>query len=200
MHTPRALLLTLAVTVLPASALAESYTFAVPEKFINLTFESRMDIEDILGSTNSLTGTLQKDAQGLWNYRLEVPVASLKTGIALRDEHLRSPGWLDAEKFPTLVFEGKTAKSLGKGRFELAGTFTLRGQSKPLKLVVETQAIPKAQAEKAGLGPENWLRVRGQFTLKLSDFGVKIPDMAVAKVNDLWTVKLSVFAKEVAAP
>ena len=46
-----------------------------------------------------------------------------------------------------------------------------------------------------GLAEGDWLRVRGQFTVKLSDFGIKVPAMAATKVNDAWTVKVSVFGK-----
>jgi hypothetical protein len=55
--------------------------------------------------------------------------------------------------------------------------------------------IPSAQGTKLGLAEGDWLRVRSQFTLRLSDFGIQVPAMAAAKVNDQWTVKVSVFGK-----
>ncbi|MBM4373269.1 MAG: hypothetical protein FJ098_16555 [Deltaproteobacteria bacterium] len=45
------------------------------------------------------------------------------------------------------------------------------------------------------MGKVAWVRIRGEFQVRLSDFGVTIPAMAAAKVNDLWTVRVSLFGK-----
>ena len=50
-----------------------------------------------------------------------------------------------------------------------------------------------AEAEKAGLGSGEWLRVSTSFDVKLSDFGIAIPGMAAAKVNDTWKVTVQAF-------
>jgi polyisoprenoid-binding protein YceI len=175
---------------------AKDYTFEVPEKFVNITFESQMDVEDILGSTNKASGHLKWDCKEAASFKVAVPVASLNTGIALRDEHLRSEHWLDAGKHPEIVFEGSTVKKISDSKFQVTGTLTVHGVTKPLSLEVDLKKIPLEVAKKQGMGDSKWLRLRGSFQVKLSDHGVKIPDMAAAKVNDVWTVKFSVFAQE----
>jgi len=60
---------------------------------------------------------------------------------------------------------------------------------------VNLKKIPAAKASAIGLGDGDAIRVRGEFTLKLSDFGIVVPGMAAAKVNDEWTVKISLFGK-----
>ncbi len=183
-----------ALLLVPAGARAERYSFDVHEKFVNITFESRMDIEDVVGTTNKVAGFV--DLSGKGSFRFAVPVASLDTGIALRDEHLRSPHWLDVEKYPEIVFEGSSVVPAGEGKLKVSGSLKVHGVEKPLEVVVEARRIDKEQAAKLGLGEGRWLRVRGELPVKLSDFGVKIPEMAAAKVNDQWTVKVSLFGQE----
>lgn len=186
----------LAALLAPAAANAQSYSFDVHPKFVNISFESRMEIEDIFGTTHTVKGWLKLDRKGGGTFHLEVPVASLKTGLAMRDEHLRSAMWLNAAKHPNLVFAGSSLKKLGRDRYLVSGTFSMNGKERPLRVTVRTRPIAKAMAMKLGLGQENWVRVRGAFAVKLSDYGVKVPKMAAAKVNDSWAVKISLFAKE----
>jgi polyisoprenoid-binding protein YceI len=186
----------LVALLVPAAASAKTYTFSVHPKFVNIAFESRMEIEDIFGTTHAVRGWLKLDRKGGGKFRLEVPVASLRTGIDLRDEHLRSAMWLHAARHPSLVYEGSSIKKLGRGRYLVSGTFSMHGQERPLRVTINARPIPRALAAKLGLGNESWVRLRGTFAIKLSDFGVKIPEVAAAKVNDTWKVKISLFAKE----
>ncbi len=181
---------------LSGTSWAKDYTFEVPEKFVNITFESEMDIEDILGSTNKASGFLKWDCKDSASFKVTVPVASLHTGIALRDEHLRSEHWLDAGKYPEIVFEGSTVKKISDTKYKVTGSLTVRGVTRPASFDVELKKIPLEVARKQGMGESKWLRLRGSFQVRLSDHGVKIPEMAAAKVNDVWTVKFSVFARE----
>jgi polyisoprenoid-binding protein YceI len=181
--------------MVPAAADAQTFSFGVHPKFVNITFESRMEIEDIFGSTHAISGWVKLDRRGA-TFRLEVPVASLRTGIDTRDEHLRSETWLDAARYPKIVFEGRSIRDLGKGRYQVSGLLDLHGQKRAQTVVVSARRIPRKLAERLGLGDAEWVRVRGTFQVKLSDHGVRIPEMTAAKVNDLWTVKVSLFAKQ----
>ena len=91
----------------------------------------------------------------------------------------------------------RSLTGLVKDRYALAGSFRMRGQSKRLRVVVNARRIPRAAAAPLGLANTDWIRVRGSFEVKLSDFGVRVPKMAAAKVDDKWEVKLSLFAKRV---
>ena len=104
--------------------------------------------------------------------------------------------WLDAKSSPLVVFEGKKVKPLGGDQYEVSGTFSVKGVAKPLTITVQARQIPAEKAAKLGLGEENWVRVRGEFKVRLSDYGIERPEMTLAKVNDEWTVKVSLFAKE----
>jgi polyisoprenoid-binding protein YceI len=192
-----AILALIAVVAVPSPAQAEDkvYYFGVSDQRTNVSFESSTDFEQILGSTNKLTGKIIADLEkGSGSVKLAVPVSSMRTGIDLRDEHMRSPGWLDAESYPEISFVADNVKRLSGGRWEASGKFTMHGVSKDLRVTVDVKEIPAAIAEQAGLESGEWLKISTSFEVKLSDYGVKIPGMAAAKVNDTWGVRVQAFA------
>jgi polyisoprenoid-binding protein YceI len=192
-----AILTLIAILVLPSAARAEDkvYYFGISDQRTNITFESSTDFEQILGWTNKLTGKIIADLEkGTGSVKVATPVASMRTGIELRDEHMRSPGWLDAGSFPDISFVSDNVKRLSDGRWEALGTFTMHGVSRDLRTLVEVKEISAALAEKAGLESGEWLRISTSFEVKLSEFDIEIPGMAAAKVNDLWKVRVQLFA------
>lgn len=190
----RSLLALVTLFLAPAAASAQEYSFDVDAKLVVITFESRMEVEDILGTTHRISGVARLDPKGD-SFWLEVPVDSLRTGIDLRDQHLRSDAWLDAAKFPLIRYEGRDIRWDGDQKVQVSGDFTLHGVTRPLKVALDVRRIPSAQASKLGLPEGDWVRVRGEFPVRLSDFGIRIPAMTAAKVNDVWTVKVSLFGR-----
>jgi polyisoprenoid-binding protein YceI len=188
--------LKLALVSFPAVAAAQKYVSDGDTRFVNIAFESRMDIEDILGTTKTASGSVELAGEG-GSFDIKVPVASLRTGIDLRDEHLRSPMWLNGAKFPDIAFRGANLRKTGADAYEVSGKFTLHGVERPLTVPVEAKQIPAATGKKLGLPAGDWLRVRTTFKVKLSDHGIKIPDMTAAKVSNEWTVRVSLFFREV---
>lgn len=178
------------------AAVAAERAFVVggEDKNSNITFESETDFETILGHTNTASGTVIADLEGgTGGVDVRVPVASLDTGIELRNHHLQSSDWLDAKKNPELHFVSRSAHRLDDGSWEIAGDFTLRGVSKPLTVRARVKPIPADAAKAAGLGKGDWLRVSAPFEVKLSDHGVEVPSKVAGRVSDIWKVKLNLF-------
>lgn len=166
-------------------------------KHVNILFESEADVETILGTTHEATGKMTVDLeQGTGEVSISIPVKSLRTGIDLRDEHLRSANWLDAEKFPNITFNSrKSAFAPGKkDQVLVTGDFSVHGQKREITIPVAFRAIPADLSKKAGFGEGQWVRFSSDFEIRLSDFGVKIPDGGASKVSDTWKVKLTVYA------
>ncbi|SEL74938.1 YceI family protein [Streptacidiphilus jiangxiensis] len=65
---------------------------------------------------------------------LTMTAASLDTGHAKRDAHLRSADFFDTERFPELVFTADEAKAQSDGTVEIAGRLTVHGVTEPLTL------------------------------------------------------------------
>ena len=69
--------------------------------------------------------------------------ASIETGVADRDTHLRSGDFLEIEKHPTISFANAKVVS-GKGTdFKVTGDLTIKGVTKPVTLDVELDGIAK---------------------------------------------------------
>jgi len=53
-----------------------------------------------------------------------------------RDNHLRSDDFFNAEKYPDMIFKGKSMKEIGDKKYKLIGDFTIRDVTKQIVLDV----------------------------------------------------------------
>ncbi|MBI4576658.1 MAG: YceI family protein [Planctomycetes bacterium] len=195
-------ILALGVTLgLAADSMARADTVAYhvghDPKFVNIGFESEAEFETIIGTTNQARGRIDGDlAHGTGSVQLSVGVASLRTGIEMRDETLRAPAWLDATQFPEIGFVSKKVEPAPdrKDAVRVTGDFTMHGVSRELTVTVSWKAIPAEAAARAGFPAGEWLKVSTEFDVSLSAHGVKLPAIAIGKVSDTWRVKLALFA------
>ncbi len=67
---------------------------------------------------------------------LRIDARTLWTGDPERDAHLRSPDFLDAEKFPEITFEGDQVDAMGDHDYLLTGELTIRGVIRKVALQV----------------------------------------------------------------
>jgi polyisoprenoid-binding protein YceI len=72
---------------------------------------------------------------------VRLSAASVDTGQAARDQHLRSADFLDAETFPFLTFRSTSVKPVGDGEFVLNGDLTIRDVTRPVELEAELGGI-----------------------------------------------------------
>jgi polyisoprenoid-binding protein YceI len=96
-----------------------------------------------------------------------INVASVDTGSADRDKHLKSADFFDAVQFPQISFKADTFENVdGDGSFELWGDLTIKGVSKRIKLNAEFGGVIKDPwgNEKAGFA------INGKISRK--DFGL----------------------------
>lgn len=71
----------------------------------------------------------------------EAQAASIDTNNTDRDNHLRSPDFLDVEKFPTLTFTSTKIEKKGETHYSVEGTLTMHGVSKTIKLNAEYSGV-----------------------------------------------------------
>ncbi|MBC8042993.1 MAG: YceI family protein [Rhizobacter sp.] len=85
------------------------------------------------GKFTSFSGTLQtgssSDSANFEDASVSVTiaVASIETGIGLRDEHLRGGDYFDAEKFPLIAFRSTRFKLTGEKTYSVRGYLTVKG-------------------------------------------------------------------------
>jgi len=78
--------------------------------------------------------------------------ASVDTGSADRDKHLKSADFFDVENHKEITFRGNTYEKVDEDSYELYGDLTVRGITKRIKLDVEFGGVVKDPwgNEKAG--------------------------------------------------
>ena len=87
---------------------------------------------------------------------VEIQAASITTNSQDRDNHLRSPDFLDVENHPTLSFRSTRIEPLGDDRWALTGDLTIRGVTRPLTLQVTFE----------GTTTDPWGGTRAAFTAR----------------------------------
>ncbi len=73
-----------------------------------------------------------------------IQAASITTGQADRDNHLRSGDFLEAEKYPTLEFRSTRVKSHSGNEFVLAGELTIKDVTREVDLAVEFEGAGRS--------------------------------------------------------
>jgi polyisoprenoid-binding protein YceI len=91
------------------------------------------------GEFQTFSGTLNLDEDQPANSTVEVEIdaASINTRDAQRDAHLRSPDFLDADKYPKLYFKSTRIEQIDGQHAKLYGDLTIRGVTNPVVLDVE---------------------------------------------------------------
>jgi polyisoprenoid-binding protein YceI len=94
---------------------------------------------------------------------------SITTGDPVRDEHLRSPDFLDAATWPELSLTGHGVTE-DAGRYRAAVSLTIRGITRPVAFDVTAELV-----EPADDGPPAPLRARftARATVNRKDFGLR---------------------------
>jgi polyisoprenoid-binding protein YceI len=70
-----------------------------------------------------------------------IKAASLDSGVADRDNHLRSADFLDVEKYPELTFKSTRVVKQEGAEFVLAGDLTIRGVTREVELEIEYHGV-----------------------------------------------------------
>jgi polyisoprenoid-binding protein YceI len=96
-------------------------------------------ISKVRGHFRKWSGTLSFDEANPSSARLEVKIeaASIDTGEPQRDEHLRSPDFLNTASFPDLTFVATSVQKTGDQAYTVNGDLTIRGVTKPVVLDTE---------------------------------------------------------------
>src|SRR5215831_11833135 len=128
-----------------------------------------MVFSKVRGRFLKYTGAIQFDDDDVAKSWVEVAIdaASIDTGTAQRDNHLRSADFFDVERFPELRFRSARVEDLGDGRLRVVGELTIRDHTREVALDVEP----------AGRGMDPWGNERIGYVAKASidrkDFGLK---------------------------
>ncbi len=154
-------MLALAVLLLPASLRAEAELYVIDPAKSHIRFHAVSRFMDADGAFRRFAGEIRLEAgrPETATGRVVVEVASIDTGISLRDNHLRSDDFFDTERHPRAAFVATGVRPEGSG-FVVSGELTIRGLTRPLSVPVTVAVSPAA------------IRITGALTVNRREFGV----------------------------
>jgi polyisoprenoid-binding protein YceI len=105
-----------------------------------------MMISNVRGQFEQFTGTVNfnEENPALSSVDVQIDTASISTKEAMRDNHLKSPDFLDVEKYPTMTFKSKYVHPTGKNSGEIVGNLTIRDVTHEVVLDVEYSGQAKS--------------------------------------------------------
>lgn len=100
-----------------------------------------MMVSKVRGSFGEVTGeiTVAEDPTDS-TVTVTIGVASITTGVADRDAHLRSADFLELDEYPSLTFRS-TGLEAAEGGFTLRGELTIKGVTRQVALDVEYEGV-----------------------------------------------------------
>jgi polyisoprenoid-binding protein YceI len=160
--------------ILAAVAGAVSSSFATQPYKIDpahstIGFKVHQYLTTVAGKFTRFSGTVDVDPDHPEKSSVvaKIDVASIDTGIAKRDAHLRSAEFFNVAKFPGTTFKSRSVKRTGENIGDITGDFTMHGVTKTIILHAKLLGDPKAAA--------NAQRTRWQATtapLNRREFGL----------------------------
>lgn len=194
------------------ASLASNTAYAAPREFkIDddkkrdfASFNSDAPLELIEGKTSKITGHLTiDDSLNLTKpvaATFEVDLASIDTGIELRNEHMRD-NFLQTKQFPTAKFVlesiSKAPSKLEAGKktsFQAQGSFSLHGKTVKKQVPIEVTYFTKCPATESKRTGCDLIQIKATFPVAFKDHDIKRPEIVFQKLADTVIVTVSATA------
>ena len=134
----------------------------VPDKStIDFKIRNMWGLIGVKGRFTGLNGDGQITGKGAIFGRLDIQVASLRTGIRRRDKHLLSADFFDAERFPEISVVVTALQPTTGNAADLRATLTIKGVTAPQSLPVRIILLDDGS-----------VRVSAQFEVDRAQFGL----------------------------
>lgn len=139
-RTPLALVFALSVVSAAALPVAGQDTWQIDPAHSSAQFSVRhLGISTVRGAFTKVSGTVLLDesnpAKG--EVQATIDAASVDTRVEMRDNDLRSPNFLEVQKYPTITFKSKKVEPAGPGKLKVTGDLTIHGVSKEVVLDID---------------------------------------------------------------
>lgn len=182
----RLLRLVLYAVILSATARADD-SFRIDPSRSTIAFKVRHMLGTAKGKFTKFNGTIVVDREHPEQSSVSVTIdaASIDTGIAKRDEHLRGE-LFDVAKYPAITFKSRRVKQTGANTGEITGDLTMHGITRSVVLNVQLLAGAEGNRWRVTTAP-----------LKRSQFGLVFSNSAetVSMIADDVGVDIEIEAK-----
>ena len=157
----------LIVAALPA--FAESGTWVLDQSHSNIGFSiQHMVISEVTGTFKDFNVSLSsaKDDFSDAVISATVGVKSIDTRNEMRDNHLKTDDFFNAEKFPTIKFESTSFEMVTEGHYRIKGNLTIRDSTKAVTIdAVLNGVIRSSKGARSG-----W---KATLAINRFDYGLK---------------------------
>jgi polyisoprenoid-binding protein YceI len=161
----------------PATGDSGIYNFDKAHSFIGFKVR-HMGLIEVPGFFRDFTGTVNFDATDISKSSVEftAKATSVDTGVAARDNHLRTADFFEVAKYPDITFKSTKVQKKGKG-YLLSGDLTMKAVTKSITFpfeIVGWVAPDERSGGKMGIAAETVINRR--------DFGVNYGSTAPGSV------------------
>ncbi len=146
---------------------AGTYNFDKAHSFIGFKVK-HMGLIEVPGYFRDFTGTVNYDAAdpSKSTVQFTAKMTSVDTGVAPRDNHLRTKDFFEVETYPEMTFKSTSVAKKGKG-WVLTGDLTMKSVTKSVSIPFDiTGFVPGGERSGAKIG------IAGETTINRRDFGV----------------------------
>ncbi|WP_027387962.1 YceI family protein [Chryseobacterium gregarium] len=136
-----------------------------------------MGINFVQGRFDKFEGKAVTKSNSLDDAKLSfvVEVNSINTAVEMRDKHLKSADFFDAEKFPSMTFQSSSLTKDKNNMYTLKGKLTIKDVSKEISVPVTFGGVTKNQQGKEVMGFQAIFKVnRLDYNIKYDPTGTGV--------------------------
>ena len=108
------------------------------------------------------------------SFRAKIVVASINTNNAVRDGHLQSADFFDAQSFPFITFASTSVRPVGDGRYVATGDLTIRDVKRSIDVELKLLGVRELDSEMSAMfgGVQHVASFAAETSIKRNDHGV----------------------------
>jgi len=185
-----ALLPLLAATVLlPPQTRAQVPVFEITPVQSTIKFNVKASVA-IGGNFDKWDATLTFTSPDVTTGVLDIKIqaASVDTGSGMKDDKLKGKDFFDVEHDPLITFKSTKVVQTGPNTFDVPGTFTIRGVSKPETLTLTVSGVGTGSGD-----------IKGTMAFDRKDYGMN-SGIPFIKIADRVEVTVDLKGKRVSGP
>jgi polyisoprenoid-binding protein YceI len=179
----------IASALFPSASRAQAPVFAITPEDSTVKFNVKASVA-LEGKFEKWDATLTFTSTDVTTGVLDVKIqaASVNTGSGMKDDKLRGKDFFDVKQDPLITFHSSKIVQTGPTTFDVPGTFTIRGVTKPetLTLVVSGKGT--------GTGD-----IKGTMAFDRKDYGMN-SGIPFIKIADRVEVTVDLHGKRVSGP
>jgi polyisoprenoid-binding protein YceI len=134
----------------------------------------------------SLTFSSSNAASGVLDIKIQA--ASVNTGSGLKDRKLKSDDFFAADRYPLMTFRSTKITKTGANTFDMDGNFTIRGVTKPEKLILTVSGTGTGSGD-----------IKGTMAFNRKDYGIN-GSIPLVRIADRVEVTVDLKVKRTSGP